>query len=405
MGFLPVDQQLAYLRKGFSEIIREQDLRERLEKSRATGRPLRVKTGFDPTAPDLHLGHTVLLRKMKHFQDLGHTVIFLIGDGTGLIGDPTGRNLTRPPLTPEEIAQNAETYKAQVFKILDKSKTEVRFNNEWLGKLSFQDLVRLASKYTVARILERDDFSKRYKEGTPISIHEFLYPLAQGYDSVALEADVELGGSDQKFNLLVGRELQRDYGQLPQIVATVPLLEGLDGMEKMSKSKGNYVGIYEEAGVMMKKLMSISDSLMWRYFELLTDVQLDEISVLKRGATSGKLNPRDIKLDLAERIIADFHPAEEASAARAQWIAEVSQHQIPEDLESVPVTDARINKILVQSGLAPSGAEADRLVKSGAVAVASNGSNDMETLKLPTHRLEPGTHIVRAGKRWKKVTV
>ncbi len=248
MGFLPVEEQLAYLRKGFSEIIREEDLRERLEKSRRDNRPLRVKTGFDPTAPDLHLGHTVLLRKMKHFQDLGHTVIFLIGDGTGLIGDPTGRNLTRPPLTPEEIAENAETYKAQVFKILDKSKTEVRFNNEWLGKLTFQDMIRLASKYTVARILERDDFSKRYKEGTPISIHEFLYPLAQGYDSVALQCDVELGGSDQKFNLLVGRELQRDYGQLPQIVATVPLLEGLDGIEKMSKSKGNYVGICEEAG-------------------------------------------------------------------------------------------------------------------------------------------------------------
>ena len=405
MGFLPVDQQLAYLRKGFSEIIREEDLRERLEKSLREGRPLRVKTGFDPTAPDLHLGHTVLLRKMKHFQDLGHTVIFLIGDGTGLIGDPTGRNLMRPPLTPEEIAQNAETYKAQVFKILDKSKTEVRFNNEWLGKLSFQDLIRLASKCTVARMLERDFFSKRYKEGTPISIHEFLYPLAQGYDSVALEADVELGGTDQKFNLIVARELQRDYGQPAQIIATVPLLEGLDGIEKMSKSKGNYVGICEEAGVMMKKLMSISDSLMWRYFELLTDVQVDEIAALRKAAHSGERNPRDIKLDLSERIISDFHPAEAARAARAQWLAEVSQHQIPEDLETVQVTDARINKILVQACLSGSGNEADRLVKSGAVAVASDGLTQLETLTVPTHRLAPGTHIIRAGKRWKKVVV
>lgn len=405
MGFLPVEEQLAYLRKGFSEIIREEDLRERLEKSRREDRPLRVKTGFDPTAPDLHLGHTVLLRKMKHFQDLGHTVIFLIGDGTGLIGDPSGRNLTRPPLTPEEIAANAETYKAQVFKILDKSKTEVRFNNEWLGKLTFPDLIRLASKYTVARILERDDFSKRYKDGTPISIHEFLYPLAQGYDSVALQADVELGGSDQKFNLLVGRELQRDYGQPPQIVATVPLLEGLDGIEKMSKSKGNYVGIYEEAGVMMKKLMTISDSLMWRYFELLTDLQIGEIAALQQAAKSGARNPRDIKLDMAERIIADFHPVEAARAARAQWLAEVSQHQIPEDLEIVVVSDARINKMLVQTGLAHSGAEADRLIKSGAVGVAPAGSTTLEIVSTPAQRLDPGEHVVRAGKRWKKVVV
>jgi tyrosyl-tRNA synthetase len=405
MGFLPVDQQLAYLRKGFTEIIREEDLRERLEKSRRDNRPLRIKTGFDPTAPDLHLGHTVLLRKMKHFQDLGHTVIFLIGDGTGLIGDPTGRNLTRPPLTPEEIAANAETYKAQVFKILDKEKTEVRFNNEWLGKLTFQDLVRLAAKYTVARILERDDFSKRYKEGTPISIHEFLYPLAQGYDSVALECDVELGGSDQKFNLLVGRELQRDYGQPPQIVATVPLLEGLDGVEKMSKSKGNYVGIYEEPGVMMKKLMTISDTLMWRYYELLTDVQVADIAAMRQAAHAGERNPRDIKLDLAERVITDFHSAEAAKAARAQWLAEVSQHQIPQDLDTITVADARLNKVLVHSGLASSGSEADRLIKSGAVAAAPAGSTAMETLSAPAHRLEPGEYVVRAGKRWKKVIV
>ena len=399
--FLPVEDQLTYLKKGFSEIIREDDLRERLEKSRREGRPLRVKTGFDPTAPDLHLGHTVLLRKMKHFQDMGHTVIFLIGDGTGLIGDPTGRNLTRPPMTPEEIANNAETYKTQVFKILDPAKTEVRFNNEWLSKLSFQDMVRLTSKYTVARILERDDFSKRFKEGIPISIHEFLYPLAQGYDSVALECDVELGGTDQKFNLLVGRELQRDYGQPPQIVATVPLLEGLDGVEKMSKSKGNYVGIYEAPALMMKKLMQISDDLMWRYFELLTDLPLSEIGALK---TSGR-NPRDIKLDLAERIIADFHPAAEAKAAKAQWLAEVSQGQIPEDLEAVAVTDARIGKILVQTGLAPSGTEADRLVKSGAVAYVAAGGTQLQSINAPAQRLDAGVWIVRAGKRWKKVQV
>jgi len=405
MGFLPVDQQLAYLKKGFSEIIREEDLRERLEQSRREGRPLRVKTGFDPTAPDLHLGHTVLLRKMKHFQDLGHTVIFLIGDGTGLIGDPTGRNATRPPLTPEQIAENAETYKTQVFKILDRSKTEVRFNNEWLGKLTFQDLIRLAAKMTVARMLERDFFEKRFKEGTPISIHEFLYPLAQGYDSVALHCDVELGGSDQKFNLLVGRELQRDYGQQPQIVATVPLLEGLDGVEKMSKSKGNYVGIYEEPGVMMKKLMTISDSLMWRYYELLTDVQMDAIAALRKAARAGELNPRDAKLDLAERIIADFHTPEAARTARAQWLAEVSQHQVPEDLQTIHVTDARINKILVQAGLAPSGAEADRLVKSGAVAGALSGSAEFQAFSTPTQRLDPGEYVVRAGKRWKKVVV
>ena len=281
-----IDEQLAYLRKGFAEIIREEDLKERLIAAAKEGRPLRVKAGFDPTAPDLHLGHTVLLRKMKHFQDLGHTVIFLIGDMTGLIGDPTGRNITRPPMTREDIAKNAETYKAQVFRILDPAKTEIRFNSEWLEPLQFVDVVRLCSKYTVARILERDEFSKRYADNTPISIHEFLYPLAQGYDSVALKCDVELGGTDQKFNLLVGRELQRDSGQPPQIVATTPLLEGLDGVEKMSKSKANYVGIQEPPDVMMKKLMTISDSLMWRYFELLTDLTIDEIRAIQAESES-----------------------------------------------------------------------------------------------------------------------
>ncbi len=274
---LPVSEQLTYLKKGFVEIIREEDLAERLK----LGRPLRVKAGFDPTAPDLHLGHTVLLRKMKHFQDMGHTVIFLIGDMTGLIGDPTGRNITRPPMTREQIDQNAETYKAQVFKILDPAKTELRFNSEWLEPMKWEDLIRLTAKYTVARILERDDFAKRLKEGTPISMHELLYPLAQGYDSVALKCDVELGGTDQRFNLLVGRELQRDSGQPPQIVGTMPLLVGTDGVDKMSKSKGNYIGITEPPKVMFRKVMGISDELMWRYWELLTDLSLQEIGALK----------------------------------------------------------------------------------------------------------------------------
>ena len=292
----PIDEQIAYLKKGVAEIIREEDLRERLK----VGRPLRVKAGFDPTAPDLHLGHTVLLRKMKHFQDLGHTVIFLIGDMTGLIGDPTGRNITRPPLTREEIDRNAETYKAQVFKILDPAKTEIRFNSEWLGALRFEDMVRLCSRYTVARILERDDFSKRYKEGSPISMHELLYPLSQGYDSVALKADVEMGGTDQKFNLLVGREIQRDYGQPPQIVMTTPLLVGLDGVEKMSKSKGNYIGVTEPPEVMFRKVMQISDELMFNYYELLTDMSLPEIERMKA------VHPMDAKIELAKTDRAGF---------------------------------------------------------------------------------------------------
>ena len=281
-AFLPVDEQLAYLRKGAAEIIRESDLRERIEKSRATGKPMRVKAGFDPTAPDLHLGHTVLMRKLKHFQDMGHTVIFLIGDFTGLIGDPTGRSATRPPLSREQIDQNAETYKAQVFKILDRDKTEVRFNSEWLGKLGFEGFIRLAAKFTVSQMLEREDFHKRFDEEKPIAMHELLYPIAQGYDSVALEADVELGGTDQKFNLLMGRELQRHYGQPPQIVLTTPLLEGTDGVQKMSKSYGNYIGITEAPQEMFGKVMSISDELMWRYYELVTDVSVAEIERMKQ---------------------------------------------------------------------------------------------------------------------------
>ncbi|MEN6537465.1 MAG: tyrosine--tRNA ligase, partial [Bryobacteraceae bacterium] len=277
VGFLPVNEQFAYLRKGFVEVIREEELRERLAESLKTGRPLRLKVGFDPTAPDLHLGHTVLIRKMKHFADMGHTVIFVIGDGTARIGDPTGRNLTRPPMTREEILANAETYKTQVFKILDPDKTVIRFNSEWLDELGFEPMIRLCAKYTVARLLERDDFTKRFTTGIPISVHELLYPLAQAYDSVALNADIELGGTDQKFNLLVGREIQRDYGQRSQMVGTTPLLEGTDGVNKMSKSLGNYIGITEAPESMFAKLMSISDELMYRYYELLTDVSIAEI--------------------------------------------------------------------------------------------------------------------------------
>jgi len=400
MPFPPVSEQLEYLKKGFTEIIREEDLKERLEASCKSNRPIRVKAGFDPTAPDLHLGHTVLLRKMKHFQDLGHTVIFLIGDMTGLIGDPTGRNLTRPPMTREEINRNAETYKTQVFKILDPEKTEIRFNSEWLDKLSFYDVIRLSAKYTVARLLERKEFSDRYQAGTPISVHEFLYPLAQGYDSVALECDVELGGSDQKFNLLVGREIQRDYGQQPQIVGTTPLLEGLDGVDKMSKSKGNYVGIQEPPEVMVKKLMSISDDLMWRYFELLTDLTTPEIGALKHSPR----NPRDMKLDLAQRIVADFHGAAPAKAARDQWLHDVSQGQVPENLEEVTVADPRLNKALVLAGLAPSSSEADRLIKSGAVELFGDGDSSLP-VGTPTRKLDPGRYAVRAGKRWKRIIV
>src|SRR5580693_1762322 len=307
-SFLPVAEQLEYLGKGAAEIIREGDLCERLEKSLRTGKPMRVKAGFDPTAPDLHLGHTVLMRKLKHFQDMGHTVIFLIGDFTGLIGDPTGRSATRPPLSREQIDRNAETYKAQVLKILDRDKTEVRFNSEWLDKLGYEGFIRLAAKFTVSQMLEREDFHKRFEEEKPIAMHELLYPIAQGYDSVALEADVELGGTDQKFNLLMGRELQRHYGQLPQIVLTTPLLEGTDGVQKMSKSYGNYIGITEPPQEMFGKVMSISDELMWRYYELLTDVS-----------------------------VADFQSAETAEQAAQDWSQMFQKDEVPEDLPVIAV--------------------------------------------------------------------
>jgi tyrosyl-tRNA synthetase len=395
---VPLAENLEFLKKGLADLIREEDLRERLIQAEKTGRPLRVKAGFDPTAPDLHLGHAVLLRKMKHFQDLGHTPIFVIGDYTALIGDPTGRNLTRPPMTIEEIARNAETYKAQVFKILDPARTEIRFNSEWLGKLSYQDLIRLCSKYTVARILEREDFTKRYREGTPISVHELLYPLAQGYDSVALECDVELGGTDQRFNLLVGRELQRDYGQAPQIVATTPLLEGLDGVEKMSKSKGNYIGITEPPKVMFRKVMQISDDLMWRYYELLTDAGPREIA-----ASRAEDRPMQHKMALAMRIVADFHTLEAAEQARADFDREVRHGDVPADIETVSLpAEASVNlaKLLVTLKLSDSRTDAERKVKAGAVEL--NGEKQT-TLSFELRAGE--SYLFHVGKKWKRLQV
>src|SRR3954453_17967626 len=403
---MTIDEQLAYLRKGMAEIIREEDLRERLVAAAEEGKPLRVKAGFDPTSPDLHLGHTVLLRKMKHFQDLGHTVIFLIGDMTGLIGDPSGRNVTRPPMTRESIATNAETYKSQVFKILHPEKTEVLFNSAWLEPLRFEDLIRLCSKYTVARILEREDFSNRYKNGIPISVHELLYPLAQGYDSVAIACDVEMGGTDQTFNLLVGRELQRDYGQQPQIVATVPILEGTDGIEKMSKSKGNYIGITEPPKVMFRKIMGISDTLMYRYYTLLTDMPENEIKALEESVRSSRLDPMNVKMDLARRIVADFHGEAEAEAAREAFDREVRQHLEPADTETVPapasaLTDRgiRVDKLIAAIGLADSNSDATRKVKSGAVEINNEICKDLLL------SAEPRLLVVRMGKKWKRVEV
>ena len=426
-SFRPVAEQLAYLRKGSVEIIRESDLRERLEKSFQSGKPLRIKAGFDPTAPDLHLGHTVLIRKLKHFQDLGHTVIFLIGDGTGLIGDPTGRNATRPPLTREQLDANAETYKAQVFKILDEQKTEVRYNTEWLFKLDYEGFVRLAAKFTVSQMLEREDFHKRFQDEKPISVHELLYPMMQGYDSVALQCDVELGGTDQKFNLLMGRKLQQDYGFPPQIVLTMPLLEGLDGERKMSKSYGNYVGITETAQEMFGKLMSISDLLMWRYYELLTDLTLAEIEQLQADVKSATLHPMRAKKDLAKRIIADFHSAAEAEAAEENWAKQFQKDEVPENLEEVEIAISevtldggdlgaaqslgaisekeprfiRIDKLVKESGLAASRSEADRKIKEKAVRLDGQLIVANNTGNVAVH--VPDIFVLRLGKKMKKV--
>jgi tyrosyl-tRNA synthetase len=402
----PIDEQIAYLKKGFAELIREEDLRERLLLCEKEGRPLRIKVGFDPTAPDLHLGHTVLLRKMKHFEDMGHIVIFVIGDGTGMIGDPTGRNTARPAMTREEIERNAETYRAQVFKILDPAKTEVRFNSEWLAPLRFEELIRLAAKYTVARLLERDDFSKRFRDGIPISIHELFYPLAQAYDSVFLHADVELGGTDQKFNLLVGREIQRDYGQLPQIVGTTPLLEGLDGVNKMSKSLGNYVGITEPPETMFAKLMSISDDLMYRYYELLTDMSLPEIAGLRQRIAAGELHPMQAKIDLARAIVTDFHSQADADRAAEEFNRVVRRREVPSEVRTVPLPDGvrteagvRLDKLLAKTGLAESVSAAQRMIKAGAVEI--NGQKCTEMV-VP---YAAGEWIIQAGKKWVRVTL
>jgi tyrosyl-tRNA synthetase len=427
-NFAPVDEQLTYLKKGSAEIIRESELRAKLEKSRASGKPLRIKAGFDPTAPDLHLGHTVLLRKLKHFQDLGHTVIFLIGDFTGMIGDPTGRSATRPPLTQEQIEQNAETYKTQVFKILDPQKTVVDFNRRWFSKFTADDFVRLAAKYTVSQMLEREEFHKRFAEEKPISLHELLYPLAQGYDSVALEADVELGGTDQRFNLLVGRELQRAYGQDSQVVLTMPILEGLDGVQKMSKSLGNAIGIHEAPLEMYGKVMSISDEMMWRYYELLTDVQVAEIEKMKTAT-----HPMAAKKDLARRIVADFHSADAAAKAGEDWAKQFQKDEVPENVETVEVRrDAielarvmpddkrgggairdlsgfaddsfpvRVDKLLRQAGLAVSNTEAASNVKSGSVSIEGIKIDPREILvNVPLHK----EITLRVGRRMKKVRI
>jgi tyrosyl-tRNA synthetase len=368
-------EQLAELRRGAHELISEPELARKL----ARGKPLVVKAGFDPTAPDLHLGHTVLLNKMRQFQQFGHRIVFLIGDFTGLIGDPTGRNATRPALTPEAVQANARTYEQQVFKILDPQRTKVDFNSRWLGPMSATQMVGLAAKYTVARMLERNDFAERYRAGQPIAIHEFLYPLAQGYDSVALEADVELGGTDQKFNLLVGRHLQEAYGQEPQIVLTMPLLEGLDGVNKMSKSLGNYVGIAESPGAMFGKLMSISDALMWRYFELLSFRPLADIAALRRGIDEGR-NPRDVKFELASEIVARFHGAAAASDAHAEFIARFRDKTLPANLETttiqVDAAGARLAVLLKEAGLAASTSEANRKIEEGAVRIDGTKVSD-----------------------------
>ena len=423
--FAPVDEQLTYIKKGSAEIIREAELRAKLEKSRATGKPLRVKLGMDPTAPDLHLGHTVVLRKLKHFQDLGHSAIFLIGDFTGMIGDPTGRSATRPPLTREQIEQNAETYKAQVFKILDPQKTVVDFNRRWFSKFSSDDFVRLTAKYTVSQLLEREDFHKRFTEEKPISVHELLYPLVQGYDSVALEADVELGGTDQKFNLLVGRELQRAYGQESQVVLTTPILEGLDGVQKMSKSLGNAIGIHEAPLEMYGKIMSISDEMMWRYFELLTDVQVSDIEKMKRES-----HPMASKKELARRIVADFHSSEAAEKAGEDWAKQFQKEETPEDLDCVDVRIAdvevdkdskhhgaavivsretlnsgsrhvvRLDKLIRQAGLANSNSEAATKLKGGAVSIDGDAIGDTNFIAdMPLNHYS----VLRVGRRMKKV--
>ncbi len=395
-------EQFSYLKKGCVEIIQESELMAKLERSIKEKKPLRVKAGFDPTAPDIHIGHTVLIRKMKHFQDLGHEVIFLIGDFTGLIGDPSGQSTTRPAMTPEQINKNAETYKSQIFKILDAEKTIIDFNSRWLGKLTSFDIIKLTSKYTVARILERDDFSNRLKSGQPISLHEIFYPIMQAYDSVALEADVELGGTDQKFNLLVGREIQREFQQEPQIVITMPLLEGLDGVEKMSKSLNNYVGITESPKEIFGKIMSISDSLMFRYYELLTDVPLSQIQDWQKQVGDEKVNPKDLKSKLAQMIVKDFWSEREAEKAALEFDKVFKQKEIPSELDvhlidPVKITESfEANIIDILEEILPSRGEAKRMIRQGGIYIDGSRVEDIE------HKLnfkEKSEYNLKIGKR------
>lgn len=388
-----IQEKIAELTRGTDEVLPEDGLKVKLEE----GRPLIVKAGFDPTAPDLHIGHTVLINKMRQFQQLGHDVVFLIGDFTGMIGDPSGKNATRPPLTAEQIATNAATYEKQIFKILDEEKTRVEFNSTWMGEMDAAGLIKLAARHTVARMLERDDFNKRYKGGEPISIHEFLYPLVQGYDSVALKADVELGGTDQKFNLLVGRQLQQDFGQKPQIVMTTPLLEGLDGVQKMSKSLGNYIGITDAPGEMFGKIMSISDDLMWRYFEVLSFRMLEDIATLRKSVDDG-MNPRDAKFELGTEIVARFYSEAEADAARQEFVSRFQQGAMPEKITDVSLAsdDGKIGiaHLLMRAGLVSSTSEAFRMIKQGAVKI------DGQKIEDRSLELQAGTsNVYQVGKR------
>jgi tyrosyl-tRNA synthetase len=393
-----VKEQLEYLKKGCVEIIQEKELEAKLAHSLKEKKPLRIKAGFDPTAPDIHLGHTVLLRKMKHFQDMGHDVIFLIGDFTGLIGDPSGRSTTRPPMTREEINKNAETYKIQIFKILDPKKTIIDFNSRWLGKLTSFDIINLTAKYTVARILERDDFSNRLKKGQPISTHELLYPLMQAYDSVALEADVELGGTDQKFNLLVGREIQREFNQEPQVVMTMPLLEGLDGVEKMSKTLDNFVGITEPPGEIFGKIMSISDPLMFRYYELLTDESLSRIEKRRKEAKEGKVNPKDLKSRLARSIVDDFWGNQEAEKAAEEFERVFKNKEIPSEIEVIEVkaTEIPLIDLMVNQNIFPSRGEAKRIIRQGGVYL---DRQRVEDIGLKIDLRKNAEHVLKIGKK------
>ena len=399
---MTIEEQLTYLRKGTAEIIREDELRTKLEKSARTGKPMRVKLGADPTAPDIHLGHTVVIRKLRAFQELGHTAIFLIGDFTGLIGDPSGRSATRPQLTREEINDNAETYKKQIFKQLDPDKTVIDFNSRWMDQLGSAGFLRLASHVTVRQILERDDFQKRLEENRPLALHEVLYPLVMAYDSVALEADVELGGTDQKFNLLMGRNLQREYGQESQVAVITPLLEGTDGVQKMSKSLGNYIGINEPPQEIFGKVMSISDDLMWRYYELCTDLSVDEIASLRRAAEHGERNPRDIKAELAKMIVRDFHSATDAARAEEEFNRIFRSKQAPEEIEerAVPAGNWNLPELLVELELASSKAEARRLIEQGGVYIDGERCTAVNRVLMLAASQPPfDSKNIRVGKR------